>query len=375
MRIPKLATVGALAAAVALTVLASPSAQAVPAPNGYLDSLVMAGSDTTQDVDSALAALFNTEASDGDRVTNVPALFAGTVGASGDRACAPRTYVNGTPAAGQTLAPNGSGAGKTALLNSAAAGDGCVDIARSSSGRVTTGSTPDPSTLQYFAYARDAVGYATFGAITGNISVDQLRQIYSCSITNFNQVGGPDVTIQRYLPQTGSGTRTFFINTVLGGADPSTVSNASCPAVKSFQENDATSIQAVDVSSRAAILPFSAAQYVAQANQVRLPNGSSVVDRRNNVQIGSLGGQTPITTTGGRVAPDTAVYNSTYVGARNVYHVVDTRTVSYTEAVRYVGFDSTGPSQLCSGTYAGTLSNFGFAPLGADRTGSTCRLS
>jgi phosphate transport system substrate-binding protein len=391
MRISKPVTVGAMAAAVALSVLAGPAAQAAPAPNGYLDSLTMAGSDTIQDVDTALAARFNLEASDGDRVTNVPAQFSGTVTASGDRFCAPITYTaSSTPATGQTTAPNGSGAGKTALNGSAAAGNGCVDIARSSSGRGS--SDPTGNQFQYFAFAKDAVGYATYGltlngsAGTGGLTTADLRGIYNCTYTNFSQVGGPNQPIQRYLPQAGSGTRNFFVNTVLGGADPTTVSTASCPAVKISQENDGTvasgskpGVDQADITAKSAILPFSAAQLVAQANQTRKPDGTAVADLRNGLVIGSLDGQNPVSTSStGVVSPNTTVYNSSYIGARNVYHVLDTRSPSYSEALRYVGFDAdptTPLSQLCSGSYAAVLQAFGFAPLPAGRTGNSCTQS
>lgn len=59
-----------------------------------------------------------------------------------DAFCAARTYAT-VPAAGQLQAPNGSTAGKAALQASADAGDGCIDIARSSSARSST----DPATF------------------------------------------------------------------------------------------------------------------------------------------------------------------------------------------------------------------------------------
>ncbi|GAB2916072.1 substrate-binding domain-containing protein [Rhodococcus aerolatus] len=368
MRITRTASAGVTVAAVlALSVLNGSAAEAVPAPNGYLDSITLAGSDTIQDVDTALTAQFNAEPADGDKVTNVPAFFSGAVTSPGDRSCAPITYAQ-TPGAGQTQAPAGSGAGKNALRASVAAGNGCVDVARSSSGRGSS----DPATFEYYAFAKDAVGFATFQQGL-SLTTAQLRGIYNCTLTNFNQVGGPNQQIQRYLPQASSGTRGFFVGTVLGGADPTTVSSASCPAVTIINENDASQI--ASGSQPAAILPYSAAQYVAQGNQVRKPDGTRVADLRNGAVIGTLDGQNPVTGSAPNLAPNTTVYNSSYIGARNVYHVLDNTSVSYTEALRYLGFDSNGPSQLCSGAYSATLLAYGFAPLPANRAGYTCSLS
>lgn len=380
MRISKPGAVAALAFAASLTLLSGTAAQA--APNGFTDNLTFAGSDTIQDVDSALTVLINRESgnTDFDRTFNVPAQFAGTVSVPGDRFCGPLTYAQ-SPAAGQVQAPNGSGAGRTVLNTSAgsATNAGCTDVARSSSGRAAT----DPTTFQYFAFARDAVGIAASSTspAPANLTIDQIRGIYNCTITNWSQVGGGNGPIQRYLPQTGSGTRSFFISSVLANADPSATTGAGCAAVKNFQENDATTIAAGDAAS--AILPFSAAQFIAQANQVTLPNGSTVNDGRNGFTIRSINDKNPVTTgANGALSPNTTVYNdTTYPGARNVYHVLDTRSPSDSDAQRLVGFgfDSTdqgGISRLCNGTYSNVLTQFGFAPLPrtSNASGAACRV-
>src|SRR5262249_13704271 len=149
-----------------------------------------------------------------------------------------RSYVNKTVASPPTTypAPNGSSDGKAALQgNSPFPSDnpttGCIDIARSSSGRGAS----DPSTFEYYAYGLDAVGVADYdgGAGPASLSIDEVRKIYNCTFTNWNQVGGANAAIHRYIPQSGSGTRSFFISTVLGGAEPST----TCGAVTEVQEN------------------------------------------------------------------------------------------------------------------------------------------
>src|SRR5206468_3244635 len=129
-----------------------------------------------------------------------------------------------------------------------------IDIARSSSGRGAS----DPSTFQYYGYALDAVGIASWpgGNSVNHLSVQEIRDIYACTVTNWNQVGGGNASIVRYIPQAGSGTRSFFINTVLGGANPST----SCGTPIEIQENDGTGVTAANQPN--AIFPYSVAQWI-----------------------------------------------------------------------------------------------------------------
>lgn len=344
------------------------AASAAPPPNGTTNVLALAGSDTIQDVDTALAKRYNGLAANPaprDRAVNVPALSGGTTTVPGDAFCAARTYAS-APTAGQSQAPNGSSAGKAALKLSADNGDGCIDIARSSSARGST----DPSTFEYYGFARDAVSWASYSTSPApkTLTLTQLRNIYSCKVTNWSQVGGRAGSIQRYVPQDGSGTRSFFISGVLAGADPTSVSTPACPAVKTFQENTGTSVPSVERAK--AVLPYSAAQFVAQGNRI-------VPDARAGVRIGAIGGKNPVLTSGGRFSPNAKVYrDARFAGARDVFHVLDVRSPSYNDAVRFVGFDASGPGALCSGALNSTLTQYGFVP-NAELAGAqgTCRLS
>jgi phosphate transport system substrate-binding protein len=248
-----------------------------------------------------------------------------------------------------TLPLNGSSAGKTALANSAAVPNGAIDIARSSSPR----GTGDPATFQYFGYAKDGVSWAasSTGAGAGvTLTLAQLRGIYDGSITNWSQVGGTNTAIKVYLPQAGSGTLAFFTSKVLG-FDPTT----KPVTISRFQENDASSIPAAD--QPIAIVPFSVAQWVTQGN-------NSETDKRAGFFEGTLTGAgsdgAPVSGAPGTYAP---AFLDAFIGARTVYHVVDTRSPSYGAALNVVGFDAAGPSALCRGDLAGTLTKFGFKPL------------
>ena len=64
-------------------------------------------------------------------------------------------------------------------------------------------------------------------AVTG-VTLEQLRNIYLGTLTNWNQLGGPDLPIVPVSRPLAGGTVTFFVNTVLGGqAMPGTVSIAN----------------------------------------------------------------------------------------------------------------------------------------------------
>lgn len=370
MNIRALRTAAAVTGVLAAVSLTTTSALAVPPPNGSTNVLALAGSDTIQDVDTAIAAKYNASAANPaprDKAVNIPAFSTAATTVPADAFCAARTYAT-VPAAGQLQAPNGSTAGKAALQASADAGDGCIDIARSSSARSST----DPVTFQYFAFARDAVSYASFtgSPAPANLTIAQLRGIFNCTFTNFNQVGGGAGQIQRYLPQDGSGTRKFFISNVLLAADPTTISSAGCPAVKIFQENTGNTVPVADRSS--AIAPYSAGQFIAQANAV-------VLDVRGGAQIGKIDGKTPISVVAGTTTlkPNAAVYRSTtFPGSRDVFHVVDVRSPSYNDALRFIGFDAAGPGALCNGAFNTLITKFGFVPnVKLTGTNGICRQS
>ncbi|GAA1031986.1 MULTISPECIES: substrate-binding domain-containing protein [Amycolatopsis] len=345
----------ALAAGAAL--LLPGTASAIPGPNGTKEVVAAVGSDTIADVTSAVFAAANssTANTDPDNYVNVPPVLApGTsFTVPGDKfSPAGTTYNASNPP------PNGSTAGKAALAAAASAGNGAVDVARSSSPR----SSSDPAEFQYYAFAKDGVSWAasSTGAGAGvTLTLDQLRGIYSGTITNWNQVGGTNAPIAVYLPQVGSGTLSFFTNTVLG-FDPTT----KPVTINRFQENEGNTIEAGKQST--AIAPYSVAQWVAQGNGV-------VSDKRAGFFEGTLTGagsdSAPVSGSAPNFAP---AFADGFLGARFVYYVLDTRSPSYGAALNAVGFDDAGPSPLCNGSLASTLSQYGFKPLAADDSGVTC---
>jgi hypothetical protein len=162
------------------------------------------------------------------------------------------TYSTGNPP------PNGSGAGKTVLNaeNTAAANEqGCIDFGRSSSppepnaqtlpnGLAETGDISG-STFDYYAYALDGVAPmvgqdapATVRDPTqdtgpsNGLSLAQIRAIYECVDTNWNQITvngatGANAPIVLFWPQSGSGTRSVYQD-ILGFSPVSTAAPSTC---------------------------------------------------------------------------------------------------------------------------------------------------
>jgi ABC-type phosphate transport system substrate-binding protein len=141
---------------------------------------------------------------------------------------------------------NGSGNGKKALYGASNNPD--VDFARSSS---ALNATEVSNNLQAFPFAKDTLAMAT--ALTSNapasLTKAQVVAIYKGEYTDWSQVGGAAGTIAPKIPQSGSGTRDFFIAQLTaanGGV-------AFTPVGAEVQEHDDASIK----SDPNAIAPFS----------------------------------------------------------------------------------------------------------------------
>jgi phosphate transport system substrate-binding protein len=135
------------------------------------------------------------------------------------------TYI--TPKAGcssTTVRPNGSGAGLTALDENTfdgKTGHYCIDYARTSSGRSSKAPKEGPGGVIYVPAAEDAVTWAVrdTGAAKGqpetyapkSLTLAQLTGIFDCKYTNWDQVGGKAGKIDVYIPQSNSGTLSFWL--------------------------------------------------------------------------------------------------------------------------------------------------------------------
>ncbi len=251
------------------------------------------GSDTTQGVMRAILAGTTTT---NVNYTNVDAYITSNVVVPADDFCDGGVTFSptapGTVTVNAQVAPAGSGAGRT-LLNSYAGNVGnykaCVDIGRSSSYSATS---PNAGTGEYYAYALDAVSWATTSQnAPASLTAAQVRGIYQCTYTDWSEVGGTAGPIQRYMPPSTSGTRDFFYDEILGadssGVSKSTVlpSNATvgagaCPAIKIIEENTANLVDKADYNK--AIMPYSGGVWSYQAANSTNPT----IDKRGRTGSG-----------------------------------------------------------------------------------------
>jgi phosphate transport system substrate-binding protein len=358
---------------IALTGFLAIAGVGLAACGGGPNTLALAGSDTTFDAMNAISNSFNAGPS-ADTASNIPPTLASgqTFNVPSDKRCPTKTYDgNGT-----NPPPNGSTAGINALN---ADTTGCIDIARSSRDRRDT----DPANLEFYAFARDAVSWAHYpnacqggdtgpaGCAPSNLTQDQLKGIYLCTepggvplFTNWNQVGGDNATINRYLPQLGSGTLSFFETKVLGlsSSQQGVLDDSAC-ATKPLRVQENTGTAIVPLKSRA-IVPYSFAQWTSQAN-------GAVTDVRGGILIGQINGVS---------ASATTIANDTFLGVRYVNNVVKTGSPSYAAAIQFVGVNAGGNGFLCTddSTKNNTLTHYGFvlnplAPAGAGLPNSRCR--
>lgn len=404
------------------------------------DVLTLAGSDTTENVMGGVISA--TTFSGGVSAYNVLTYAAGSITVPGDANCPTLTF-NATsvfPAYNLTTM-SGSGNGRNALKNYLAstkrydnslnevASDapgystatpvrGCVDIARSSS---YSAGSPN-ATGEYYAFALDAVSWATTSQLApSTLTPAQIIGIYNCTYTDWSEVGGSAGPIKRYLPPSGSGTTQFFVSDILGGLVSANYSSANCPAVTTqFSESRGDVIPAADLQS--AIFPYSAGQWVYQANNAANPtidqrqvpgsgyfarlgginnsSGGAKLNNANMVAWNAIDSKWQLNDAGLAVvqpnAPGgypvtegntTKATGKTYAtvdnrGVRFVYNVLSGVSPSYDDALGFVGFDNTvggSKSALCSGSRASTIASYGFAPLPTTYNGtynlasSTCR--
>jgi ABC-type phosphate transport system substrate-binding protein len=208
----------------------------------------------------------------------------------------------------KTVRPNGSGAGLKALDQNAKDGKTgyyCLDFDRSSSSRSSTSPTPGKGGVSYVALATDAVTYATrdTGATKTvpatyaprNLTLAQLRAIFLCQDTNWSQggLGGPNQPIKAYLPQTSSGTYSFWIKKL------GITAQGSCVNV-ALEENQGLSAQ---FNSPNAIFIYSVADWIAQKYHSPLAGQkpTAAENKFGTNQLGFLGlnkidGVSPVTT-------------------------------------------------------------------------------
>ncbi|MFD2797071.1 hypothetical protein ACFS27_26170 [Promicromonospora vindobonensis] len=313
------------------------------------------GSDTTQDLNNGLAAV----------VTNNDALILGSWDATGSATIQTRT-------GGATFArPNGSGSGVNALKAAKTGGQWQgvtlnsqdISFARSSSAATFV----PGGDYSYIPLAVDAVTYASAPGATvpDELTRADLTAIYSASngqsVTLSNNVAytvgreGTGAQIVPFLPQTGSGTRSFFVGQL--GLTEATLGSAVAWSYSggSVQEHDGAPLAAVPNS----IAPFSIAQYIAQGNATALSTryGVTVLDRRDGAVLHTMKNNSGVVT---QPIVDGAL-NTAFPIARPVFTVVRHSDIADNANLEhaFVGDDGAVYSATSSaGSF--TIEDFGF---------------
>ncbi len=133
-----------------------------------------------------------------------------------------------------TLAESGSNAGITALIN------GTIDIAASS--RPRNASVTNENNLNWFKIGADAMvlvvrGNATMNFIS-NITLAQVEGIWEGTITNWNQLGGPNVAIVPRSRATSGGSYSDFLRlfSISSGLEATTIANTGLPRLNTSED-------------------------------------------------------------------------------------------------------------------------------------------
>lgn len=343
MRTRLMSIIGGAVVSVALIggVIAAPAYATDPIPRPPKASIVGVGSDSAQDVMEKVGRTLARSGYSGNYNTTTRTFKLWGYDATGSSTIVTKTGCS------RIKRPNGSGAGIAALKADEAHHTGCVDFARSS--RVKNPATDGD--LMFVPYARDGVSWAAFPATTGgsvfhspaNLTTTQLRAIYRCTVTRWNQVGGRNFPIAAYLPQAGSGTRSFFLSAI-GVTRPG-------PCVRqpaTLEENNGTLIPPANRPN--AIVPFSTAKWIAEKRTVS-------ADVRGGATLRKINGASPLTSTGALNARFAPSY------LRLIYNVIKPADRAKAQFVKI--FSRSG--YICR--HPSIATTFGFAALPSTRCG------
>ena len=289
------------------------------------------------------------------------------------------------------IRPDGSTAGiaQLATFTKSTSGPFCTNFARSSRPRGTADPPFAPGGVAFVSLAGDAVSWSHQATTDApkSLTVPQLNAIYTCTDTNWSQVGGKNAPIQAFLPQSGSGTLSFFLAAIGVTTPGPCVSNDN----NLLEENEGVNKV---LQSPNAIFPYSVGDFIAQsqhsakcintnvkAGTACSPNKHGVVcvhvpsknfffcDEHGTMALGQINGISPTTGSGAKEKINPK-FPATF--DRTLFNVVPFNTASspIPSGSKPVGglvltgiFGSTGYD--CTNSKAKTdIQNYGFIPLG-----------
>jgi ABC-type phosphate transport system substrate-binding protein len=159
--------------------------------------------------------------------------------------------------------PNGSGQGKAALYGAGNVPE--IDFARSSSALSATEVSAD---LYAFPFALDELALST--AKTSNapatLTIQDAVKIYNGQVTNWSELGGQPGAIVPMVPQSGSGTLSFF-EAQLKAANGGNLTYP--PTLVRVQEHDPSQIK----DNPNAVAPFSIGRNATSGSTLRIEGG------------------------------------------------------------------------------------------------------
>lgn len=284
------ATVAALTAAPALAEPINPHTGKTVTPNAW--DIIGVGSETISFVSDQLA--YNYDLGVKTDSTKTPYIYewdAYSPTAKNATTKETVTLKKGCP----DVRPNGSSAGITALETYGTTKSGgvtypCVNFARSSRGRSTTEPGADPACatggICFVKLAADVVTYATTknSNAPDNLTLAQLADIFGCTVAAAHgdpagtwgallgskaKKGSAKQKIDPVVPQSGSGTLKFWMETALGlKTDTEPLCGKLANSHKGSQPEENEGIAATFLKNGKpdpnVIFPFSVASYIAQ---------------------------------------------------------------------------------------------------------------
>ncbi len=359
---------GVVAAFAAAALAIGTAAPAYADPTGPAKPLNGTGSDTTQDV-------MNFVASQVPAIGNWNAVPAGSnITVDGITFNRPIGSGDGVRALSRSLQGLTSGAPIPPATVAPTLPFGTLDFARSSALRTESGTQ-----LTYIPFAGDATTIAfnassdfprdvALGSATDIGNPFTLRNIYLGTRQNFRDSNGDLITIRPLLPQTGSGTRLYWVTEVLATDEGAIATGGRATDLgNTVQEHDGRFL-----TGPGDIVPYSVAQWIAQSNSTAeglststaasiRPNPTGTVDRRGGAILGAIDTVKPIAFAGTVYAT-----NPDFLPSRLVYNVVETRALTSNPAVGddQLIRDTFGPGgTLCAAMLLPGQRAFGFTPI------------
>jgi ABC-type phosphate transport system substrate-binding protein len=234
------------------------------------------------------------------------------------------------PACSAIARPNGSSAGRAALLASLNAANGCIQAARSSSLDLAAA---NPN-LVYVPFAEESISYAisNTSSLPKSLTLAQLQGYFRCTNPG---------TYKAMLPQSGSGTRSYWIQQMYTGGTlpspvPTCVQNGTDEGGALIEEHNGSQVNNTE------IVPFSVAQWSSQTSGVI---GSDV---RGATRLGQVNLTNP--------------FAENFALQRTVYNVIPQSALTGTDAASVATRTVfAGASALmCNATSDAVVVRFGF---------------